>query len=108
MSWTVKEDDFFPYASDPYAYWTGNMVRVYALQNWKYNYTIGYFTSRPALKFYARKMNSLLQICKQVEMMGEVNKLHKLQLASSQRLRELTKLGATILNSDYDPNHSTV
>lgn len=23
LSWSVKEDDFFPYASDPYAYWTG-------------------------------------------------------------------------------------
>ena len=31
-SWTVKYDDFFPYADNPYAYWTG------------------YFSSRPALK----------------------------------------------------------
>lgn len=23
LSWTVKEDDFFPYASGPWAYWTG-------------------------------------------------------------------------------------
>ena len=52
--------------------------------------TIGYITSRPALKVYARKMNSLLQICKQVEMMGEVSKLLGTAVASSQRLRELT------------------
>ena len=23
LSWSVKEDDFFPYADQPYAYWTG-------------------------------------------------------------------------------------
>ena len=23
LSWSVKEDDFFPYANHPYAYWTG-------------------------------------------------------------------------------------
>jgi len=45
----TKTDDFFPYASDPHAYWTG------------------YFTSRPALKGMIRKANSLLQACKQVE-----------------------------------------
>ena len=22
-TWTVKTDDFFPYADNPYAYWTG-------------------------------------------------------------------------------------
>ena len=32
MKWNVKTDDFFPYASDPHAYWTG------------------YFTSRSTLK----------------------------------------------------------
>jgi len=47
-TWTVKTDDFFPYASDPHAFWTG------------------YFTSRPALKGMIRQANSLLQACKQV------------------------------------------
>lgn len=47
-SWTTKTDDFFPYASDPHAYWTG------------------YFTSRPALKGMIRQANSLLQAAKQV------------------------------------------
>ncbi len=40
----TKTDDFFPYASDPHAFWTG------------------YFTSRPALKGMIRKANSLLQV----------------------------------------------
>ena len=31
-TWSLKMDDFMPYASDPHAYWSG------------------YFTSRPALK----------------------------------------------------------
>ncbi|XP_015929798.1 lysosomal alpha-mannosidase isoform X1 [Parasteatoda tepidariorum] len=47
-SWTVKTDDFLPYASDPHAYWTG------------------YFTSRPALKRYERIGNNKLQVCKQL------------------------------------------
>ena len=48
QTWTTKTDDFFPYASDPHAYWTG------------------YFTSRPALKGMIRQANSLLQAAKQV------------------------------------------
>jgi lysosomal alpha-mannosidase len=46
--WPTKTDDFFPYASDPHAYWTG------------------YFTSRPALKGMIRQANSLLQAAKQI------------------------------------------
>jgi lysosomal alpha-mannosidase len=46
---SLKTDDFFPYADTPWSYWTG------------------YFTSRPALKGYVRKSNSLLQSCKQLE-----------------------------------------
>ncbi len=47
--WTVKTDDFFPYADDPHGYWTG------------------YFTSRPALKGYVHDQSSYLQVCKQLE-----------------------------------------
>ena len=47
-TYTSKTDDYFPYASDPHAYWTG------------------YFTSRPALKGMIRAGNNLLQICKQL------------------------------------------
>ncbi|CAG2167933.1 unnamed protein product [Oppiella nova] len=48
----TKRDDFFPYASDPHAYWTG------------------YFTSRPALKRYERVGNNFLQICKQLDVLS--------------------------------------
>ncbi|GFS06961.1 alpha-mannosidase, partial [Elysia marginata] len=42
-NWTTKSDDFFPYASRPHTYWSG------------------YFTSRPAQKFYTRQLNGYLQ-----------------------------------------------
>jgi lysosomal alpha-mannosidase len=42
--WTVKEDDFFPYSSDDYSYWTG------------------YYTSRPTLKYMERLGNNFLQV----------------------------------------------
>lgn len=43
-TWPVKEDDFFPYASDPHTYWTG------------------YFTSRPTIKGFERLGNNFLQV----------------------------------------------
>ncbi|EAT42738.1 AAEL005749-PA [Aedes aegypti] len=48
LTWPTKTDDFFPYASDPHAYWTG------------------YFTSRPTSKRMERHGNHLLQVCKQL------------------------------------------
>jgi hypothetical protein len=42
LTWSVKTDDFFPYADGPHAFWTG------------------YFTSRPALKGYVRTRSNLL------------------------------------------------
>lgn len=44
-----KTDDFFPYASDPHAYWTG------------------YFTSRPTFKGLVRQSSNLLQVAKQLQ-----------------------------------------
>lgn len=44
----LKEDDFFPYATDLHAFWTG------------------YYTSRPTLKRYERMGNNFLQVCKQL------------------------------------------
>lgn len=47
-TWLLKQDDFFPYASDEHSYWTG------------------YFISRPAIKRYERIGNNFLQVCKQL------------------------------------------
>jgi len=51
-TWVGKSDDYFPYASDPHAYWTG------------------YFTSRPALKRFERIGNNVLQACKQADVLA--------------------------------------
>jgi alpha-mannosidase len=50
-TWHVKTDDYFPYSNCPHCFWTG------------------YFTSRPALKGYVRKLSGLLQAARQVEFM---------------------------------------
>jgi len=44
QTWTTKQDDFFPYASDPHSYWTG------------------FYTSRPTLKRFERLGNNFLQV----------------------------------------------
>ena len=44
LEWSTKQDDFFPYSSDPHAFWTG------------------YYTSRPTLKYFERKGNNFLQV----------------------------------------------
>ena len=48
IEWPPKTEDFFPYANDPYAYWTG------------------YFTSRPSSKRFERIGNQFLQVCKKL------------------------------------------
>ena len=48
LMWPEKSDDFFPYASDPHAYWTG------------------YFTSRPTSKGMIRETSSILTTAKQL------------------------------------------
>ncbi|KAH9288551.1 hypothetical protein KI387_032668, partial [Taxus chinensis] len=55
-SWPLKTDDFFPYADCEHCYWTG------------------YFTSRPALKGYVRKLSGLLQATRQLEFVVGRNK----------------------------------
>ena len=47
-AWPVKEGDFFPYASDYHAYWSG------------------YFSSRPTSKFMIRDASRVLQAAKQI------------------------------------------
>lgn len=53
--WSSKSDDFFPYASVPFVYWTG------------------YFTSRPALKRYERYANNILQVTRQLNGFAQTN-----------------------------------
>ncbi|KDP22539.1 hypothetical protein JCGZ_26370 [Jatropha curcas] len=48
-SWPLKTDDYFPYADDVNAYWTG------------------YFSSRPAIKGYVRKMSGYYLAARQLE-----------------------------------------
>nr|XP_049695653.1 lysosomal alpha-mannosidase isoform X2 [Helicoverpa armigera]XP_049695654.1 lysosomal alpha-mannosidase isoform X3 [Helicoverpa armigera]XP_049695656.1 lysosomal alpha-mannosidase isoform X5 [Helicoverpa armigera]XP_049695657.1 lysosomal alpha-mannosidase isoform X2 [Helicoverpa armigera] len=52
----TKKDDFFPYASDSTAYWTG------------------YFTSRPTTKYFEREGNSYLQMVKQLQVLANLEK----------------------------------
>ncbi|XP_051827566.1 lysosomal alpha-mannosidase [Antechinus flavipes] len=52
LTWSVKQDDFFPYADGPHQFWTG------------------YFTSRPALKRYERLSHKFLQVCNQLEVLA--------------------------------------
>jgi lysosomal alpha-mannosidase len=47
LTWSVKLDDFFPYADCEHCYWGG------------------YFTSRPTLKYIERSASSFLQVLKQ-------------------------------------------
>ncbi|XP_045508968.1 lysosomal alpha-mannosidase-like isoform X1 [Colias croceus] len=58
----IKQDDFFPYASDPTAYWTG------------------YFTSRPTTKYFERLGNRYLQVLKQLQVIGHLQEHNKFVL----------------------------
>jgi len=67
LQWPTKQDDFFPYASDPNSFWAG------------------FYTSRPTLKYYERLGNNFLQVCKQLfslsdlgpEISGDLNVLRE-------------------------------
>lgn len=48
IEWPEKTEDYFPYANDPHAYWSG------------------YYTSRPTSKRFERTGNEFLQICKKL------------------------------------------
>ncbi|XP_039762685.1 lysosomal alpha-mannosidase-like isoform X1 [Pararge aegeria] len=58
----TKQDDFFPYASDPTAYWTG------------------YFTSRPTTKYFERQGNAYLQMVKHLQVLGDLEEHNKFVL----------------------------
>ncbi|XP_032528142.2 lysosomal alpha-mannosidase-like isoform X2 [Danaus plexippus] len=55
----TKQDDFFPYASDPTAYWTG------------------YFTSRPTTKYFERLGNRYLQMVKNLQVLAGLEEHNK-------------------------------
>lgn len=44
VNFALKKDDFYPYASDPHAYWSGH------------------FSSRPTIKRFERIGNNVLQV----------------------------------------------
>ena len=66
-TWPIKSDDFFPYADNPWAFWTGILVYYHGEVALKVILLLGYFTSRPGLKGYVRQCNKHLQVCKQLE-----------------------------------------
>lgn len=65
LTWSVKTDDFFPYSSGKHQYWSG------------------FFTSRPALKRFARVSNTLLQQVRQLDALYQSH--HSAQLDKLQR-----------------------
>lgn len=67
----------------------GQVCKIYHIFDDKLIFFVftGYFTSRPALKGYTRVMNSLLQTCKQAEVLGEIPDLHRHTNASSVTLQ---------------------
>ncbi|KAL4115260.1 hypothetical protein PRIC2_013426 [Phytophthora ramorum] len=65
LTWSVKTDDFMPYASDQDDYWSG------------------FFTSRPTLKRFARVANTLLQQVRQLDAVYQSH--HSSELVALQR-----------------------
>lgn len=53
-TWSVKHDDFFPYAHRPHSFWTG------------------YFTSRAALKYNVRRTSNYLQSVRQLSALANL------------------------------------
>lgn len=56
LTWPIKKDDFFPYASEAHSFWSG------------------FYTSRPAIKLYERVGNSLFQSVKQLHAIAGLEK----------------------------------
>mmetsp|Transcript_22531 Transcript_22531/g.50755 ORF Transcript_22531/g.50755 Transcript_22531/m.50755 type:complete len:1065 (-) Transcript_22531:1137-4331(-) len=54
LTWPVKRDDFMPLANDENSYWTG------------------FFSSRPTLKRYERKMAGYLQAVRQLQLLADL------------------------------------
>ncbi len=87
--WTSKSDDFFPYASVPFAYWTG------------------YFTSRPALKRYERYANNILQVTRQLNGFSQKNLRSSIFVLSKRKIQsfDLSIVNPSIQVKQWDlPN----
>uniref|UniRef100_A0A905ATF6 Alpha-mannosidase n=1 Tax=Glossina morsitans morsitans TaxID=37546 RepID=A0A905ATF6_GLOMM len=78
LTWPTKTQDFFPYASKPYSYWTG------------------YFTSRPTFKYFIHLGNHFLQVAKQLAVLS---RLHGVPIAM-QNLSELKQAMGIMLHHD--------
>ncbi|XP_076263633.1 lysosomal alpha-mannosidase-like [Rhynchophorus ferrugineus] len=76
QNWLLKEDDFFPYASDEHSYWTG------------------YFISRPAVKRFERIGNNFLQVCKQLYTLADLG------ADDSQELNDLREVMGVLQHHD--------
>ncbi len=64
------------------------VVYIACMPKYRCSSALGYFTSRPALKGYVREMNSLLQVCKQMEAIGMIGKLSRKTDATTRLLSE--------------------
>ncbi|CAN0053626.1 unnamed protein product, partial [Discosporangium mesarthrocarpum] len=64
LDWSVKEDDFFPYADCKVRVWVG--IRVGVRVGVRDCYWTGYFTSRPGLKRLERVTSAYLQSARQL------------------------------------------
>ncbi|GAB6018756.1 hypothetical protein CHUAL_000428 [Chamberlinius hualienensis] len=89
-TWTVKTDDFMPYASDQNSYWTG------------------YYTSRPTFKGLTKYTNTILQTAKHLTAYANVaeNNEEKLNVlkrfqADSQHHDSITGTAKQAVNDDY-------
>ncbi|XP_074649565.1 lysosomal alpha-mannosidase-like [Tubulanus polymorphus] len=78
LTWPTKSDDFFPYASDAHQMWSG------------------YFTSRPALKYYERQANRFLQVCKQLDTFAQLQR----QFGSDLKIRVLKEAMGVVQHHD--------
>ncbi len=74
VEWTTKADDFFPYASDPHAYWTG------------------YFTSRPTSKRFIREASGWLQFAKHLASRAFTNNIDQVITRERQLINEQVNL----------------
>lgn len=79
ITWPEKHRDFFPFSTDPHAYWTG------------------FYTSRPTVKRFERVGNHFLQVCKQLSVLG---RLHPKVQSYSENLDKLKSVMGVMQHHD--------